>query len=112
MVQTKKMRSIIIGAGKYGEVFLSYLQEAGIDIVGFLDDDPIYEGQRIHQIPVLGKTSLLDTLRFKDDIEALKEIFVDEDTVDAVVKVMEKSPSEIQIVLKVVIGLYNKIKEN
>ena len=49
---------------------------------------------------------------FKDDIEALKEIFVDEDTVDAVVKVMEKSPSEIQIVLKVVIGLYNKIKEN
>ena len=71
MVQTKKMRSIIIGAGKYGEVFLSYLQEAGIDIVGFLDDDPIYEGQRIHQIPVLGKTSLLDTLRFKDDIEAV-----------------------------------------
>ena len=33
------MRSVIIGAGKYGAVYLSYLKDAGIEIVGFLDDD-------------------------------------------------------------------------
>ena len=32
------MKSVIIGAGTYGEVYLAYLQEAGIEIVGFLDD--------------------------------------------------------------------------
>ena len=31
------MRSVIIGAGKYGAVYLSYLKDAGIEIVGFLD---------------------------------------------------------------------------
>ena len=34
------MKSVIIGAGKYGAVYLSYLKEAGIEIIGFLDDDP------------------------------------------------------------------------
>ena len=34
------MKSVIIGAGTYGEVYLAYLQEAGVEIVGFLDDDP------------------------------------------------------------------------
>lgn len=29
------MKSVIIGAGTYGEVYLAYLQEAGIEIVGF-----------------------------------------------------------------------------
>ena len=34
------MKGVIIGAGKYGEVYLSYLQEAGYEIIGFLDDSP------------------------------------------------------------------------
>ena len=38
------MKSVIIGAGTYGEVYLAYLQEAGVDVVGFLDDDPKYDG--------------------------------------------------------------------
>lgn len=29
------MKSVIIGAGTYGEVYLAYLQEAGVEIVGF-----------------------------------------------------------------------------
>ena len=64
-------KSIIIGAGTYGEVYLAYLQEAGVNIVGFLDDDPKYEGQEVRGIPVLGPISLLNTLKSTDGIEAV-----------------------------------------
>lgn len=65
------MKSIIIGAGTYGEVYLAYLQEAGIEIVGFLDDDPKYKGQAVRGIPVLGSINLLNTLKETDGIEAV-----------------------------------------
>lgn len=65
------MKSIIIGAGKYGEVYLAYLQEAGIDVVGFLDDDPKYEGVSVRGIPVLGKISAIETLMKTDGVEAV-----------------------------------------
>lgn len=64
-------KSIIIGAGTYGEVYLAYLQESGVNIVGFLDDDPKYEGQEVRGIPVLGPSSLLNTLKSTDGIEAV-----------------------------------------
>lgn len=54
------MKSVIIGAGTYGEVYLAYLQEAGVEIVGFLDDDPKYEGKSVRELPVLGKVSDLE----------------------------------------------------
>lgn len=57
------MKSIIIGAGTYGEVYLAFLREAGIDIVGFLDDDPKFEEKFVKGVPVLGKVSLLESLR-------------------------------------------------
>lgn len=65
------MRSIIIGAGTYGEVYLAYLQEAGVEIVGFLDDDKKFEGRYLHGVPVLGPTSLLYTLKRTDDVYAV-----------------------------------------
>ena len=65
------MKSIIIGAGTYGEVYLAYLQEAGVDIVGFLDDDPKFANQSVRGIPVLGPISKLETLRTTDGIEAV-----------------------------------------
>ena len=64
-------KSIIIGAGTYGEVYLAYLQEAGVDVVGFLDDDPKYEGQEVRGTPVLGPIRLLNTLKSTDGIEAV-----------------------------------------
>lgn len=48
---------------------------------------------------------------FKQDEELLKEIFGDDDTAKAVVDIITTSPTEIQIVLKVVIDLYSKINE-
>lgn len=65
------MKSVIIGAGTYGEVYLAYLQEAGIDIVGFLDDDKKYERQQVRGVPVLGPVRLLETLKESDDVRAV-----------------------------------------
>lgn len=65
------MKSVIIGAGTYGEVYLAYLQEAGINIVGFLDDDPKFAGQKVNDIPVLGGVSRLKELMDAENVEAV-----------------------------------------
>ena len=65
------MRSVIIGAGTYGEVYLAYLQEAGVEIVGFLDDDPKFEGKEVRGVPVIGGISALETLKDSDGVEAV-----------------------------------------
>lgn len=65
------MRSVIIGAGTYGEVYLSYLQEAGVEVVGFLDDDSKFENQQVRGVPVLGTISKLETLQLTDNVKAV-----------------------------------------
>lgn len=65
------MRSVIIGAGKYGAVYLSYLKESGVEIIGFLDDDPKVWDDVIDDIPVLGPISKLETLKSSHDVEAV-----------------------------------------
>ena len=65
------MKSIIIGAGTYGEVYLSYLVDAGIDVVGFLDDNESLVGKEIRGIPVFGGVSALETLKDTHSIEAV-----------------------------------------
>lgn len=65
------MRSIIIGAGTYGEVYLAYLRESGVNIVGFLDDDRHLKGTLIRDIPVLGGTDLLYSLKDTFHIQAV-----------------------------------------
>ena len=65
------MKSIIIGAGTYGEVYLAYLQEAGVDIVGFLDDNKDLHGSLVKGVRVLGGTDLLSSLRDTYQVEAV-----------------------------------------
>ena len=65
------MKSIIIGAGTYGEVYLAYLQEAGVDVVGFLDDADGVQGMSVRGVPVLGKIDLLETLSATHGIRAV-----------------------------------------
>lgn len=65
------MKSIIIGAGTYGEVYLAYLQEAGVEIVGFLDDNPRYINAKINKVPVLGDISCLEGLKRRYGVEAV-----------------------------------------
>lgn len=65
------MKSVIIGAGTYGEVYQAYLQEAGVEIVGFLDDDESLWGKEIRGVRVLGGVCLLEKLRKEDLAEAV-----------------------------------------
>lgn len=65
------MKSIIIGAGTYGEVYLAYLQESNVDIVGFLDDNQELHGKLIKGIPVLGGIELLSTLKKSHNIDSV-----------------------------------------
>lgn len=65
------MKSVIIGAGTYGQVYLSYLREAGVEVVGFLDDDPALESADVCGVPVLGPASLLKEMKAKFGVEAV-----------------------------------------
>src|SRR5690606_33293911 len=49
-----KTKSIIIGAGTYGQTYASYLMEAGINVVGFIDDDPTLKDKKVGGIPIIG----------------------------------------------------------
>lgn len=71
LMDITSMRSIIIGAGTYGEVYLAYLQESGAEIIGFLDDNKSLQGRLIRNIPVLGGTELLPSLRKTYQVEAV-----------------------------------------
>lgn len=63
------MKSVIIGAGTYGEVYLAYLQEAGVDIVGFIDDAP--KSDNVRGVPVLGGMECLPQLKEVYGVEAI-----------------------------------------
>ena len=65
------MKSVIIGAGTYSEVYLAFLQEAGVEIVGFLDDDEKYSGKAVLGLPVFGTTALLSELKGNYGVEAV-----------------------------------------
>lgn len=65
------MKSVIIGAGTYGEVYLAYLQEAGVEVIGFLDDDLDVQNKLIKDMPVLGPVSMLPFLKESHGVEAV-----------------------------------------
>lgn len=65
------MKSVIIGAGTYGEVYQAYLKEAGVDVVGFIDDNPELADKKIKGCPVLGNVNSLEYLKEKYGVEAV-----------------------------------------
>lgn len=65
------MRSIIIGAGTYGEVYLEYLQKSDIDIVGFVDDNENLQGKTIKGVNIIGKIADLDIIKSKYRVDAV-----------------------------------------
>lgn len=62
-------KSIIIGAGTYGQTYASYLRESGIEIAGFIDDDPNLRGTEIGGLPVIGNFECLKQNSFKKKIK-------------------------------------------
>jgi len=61
--------AVIIGAGTQGQVYASYLKEAGVQIIGFIDDNPDLQGTEVIGIPVLGKYEDLFHNTFKSKIQ-------------------------------------------
>lgn len=65
------MKSVIIGAGTYGQVYLAYLKEAGVEVVGFLDDDEHQQGKVYDGVQVLGSTCMLESIKWTMGVEAV-----------------------------------------
>ncbi len=64
------MRVLILGAGGHAQVVVDILlrmREAGADLtpLGYLDDDPALIGERFLDLPVLGRTVDLPTIRHR-----------------------------------------------
>lgn len=59
------MPALVIGAGDMGERVLRSLRfeaRPGVRVIGFLDDDALKQGARLHGVPVLGARAALPTL--------------------------------------------------
>ncbi|WP_299216970.1 NeuD/PglB/VioB family sugar acetyltransferase [uncultured Aquimarina sp.] len=61
--------AVIIGAGTQGQVYASYLKEAGVNIIGFIDDNPDLIGKDVINIPVIGMYKDLFSEEFKNKIQ-------------------------------------------
>ena len=61
--------AVIIGAGTQGQIYASYLKEAGVNIIGFIDDNPNLTGKQVINIPVIGKYKDLFLQEFKEKIQ-------------------------------------------
>ena len=55
------------------------------------------------------KPKLFELLNINDDFAILIDIFQNEYTAEATIKVLKESPAEIQIIAKLIINLYEKI---
>jgi len=64
-------RSVIIGAGFYGELFKSYLTECGVNVIGYLDDTPEYQNTVKRGLPILGPISDLKILKNKYKVNSV-----------------------------------------
>jgi len=62
-------KSVIIGAGTQGQIYASYMIEAGINIVGFIDDDSSLQGKQVMGLPILGKYEDLFLNKLKNIIQ-------------------------------------------
>lgn len=68
---TRKVRTIIVGAGSGGSLFIKSLEGSnlGIEIVGIVDDEHSKQGMYVYDVPVLGEISELPDLVKKHHVE-------------------------------------------
>lgn len=58
------MKTVLIGAGTYGQVYAAYLSESHVlHLMGFLDDDPAKQGREYVGLKVLGSIADLPLLK-------------------------------------------------
>lgn len=69
----RKVRTIIVGAGAGGSLFIKSLEgnNLGIDIIGIVDDEKSKQGMYVYDVPVLGEISALPDLVKKHHVEQI-----------------------------------------
>jgi len=60
--------AVIIGAGTHGQIYASYLRDANVNVIGFIDDDDSFQGKQVIGLHVHGKYSDLFEKKLKDKI--------------------------------------------
>lgn len=89
-VAEHQVRTLIVGADDAGEVVVRYIKrtpELGIEVVGFVDDNPAMHKMRIHNVPVLGRYSHVPQLIHRYDVDEV--IITDSSSPDGRVKEIE-----------------------
>ncbi len=74
MPQDSKIRIIIVGAGKAGELIgqnIKAVKDSPFEVVGFVDDDDKKQGSSVGGVPVLGKISDLRAAIKKNNVQEL-----------------------------------------
>ncbi|OQX61318.1 MAG: capsule biosynthesis protein CapD [Desulfococcus sp. 4484_241] len=67
-------KALIIGAGDCGEKIYREIcnnTAIGLNVVGFLDDNPVKIGRKIHGVPIIGPISIVDRVVSRLDIDEI-----------------------------------------
>lgn len=92
----KRKRALIAGAGTSGAALLRELKSkpgTGVDVVGFLDDDPAKSGGTVHAVPVLGP--LRDLPAYASRLEAKKIIIAIPSASPAAIRALVASANDL-----------------
>ncbi|HUF77496.1 MAG TPA: polysaccharide biosynthesis protein, partial [Thermoanaerobaculia bacterium] len=107
----RRKRTLLIGAGQAGILAVREIHGRGdtdIDVVGFLDDDPLKQGMVIHGVRVLGTTH--DLARLARELEADQAVVTvaeaDPRTVQEIVEVCQRARLEVRTIP----GLYEVLQ--
>lgn len=75
------MKTVILGAGGGGKVYLDAFRDSQqaktIEVIGFIDDNPELQGHRVLGVPVLGAFAQLPELIRKHNIEGVVVAYSD-----------------------------------
>jgi FlaA1/EpsC-like NDP-sugar epimerase len=107
----RRKRTLLIGAGRAGILAVREIHGRGdtdIDVVGFLDDDPLKQGMVIHGVRVVGTTH--DLARLARELEADQAVVTvaeaDPRTVQEIVEVCQRARLEVRTIP----GLYEVLQ--
>lgn len=90
--QPVKRRALVVGAGDAGQMVvreLRHRRDVGVDVVGFVDDDPMKVKKRIGNLTVFGTT--------KDLAKFVEELFVDQ----VIIAIPSAPPEEVRRIVDV-----------
>ena len=102
--------TLIVGAGDAGAMLAQELRKnphLGLIPVGFIDDDPIKHGNRIHNIPVLGGREEIDAIITKYDVQRV--VIAMPTAPGKIIREITAVCERIDVPVKIVPGIYELV---